>query len=163
MARQSNKRTPSEPAGLPEVEEQARAFQQARDARRDELADDYVELIDDMIAGSGAVRQIDIAARLGVAQPTVARMLKRLTEEGLVERHNARGVVLTQTGRDRARASRERGEPTVPSSIALERATNPFLRCDQDEVAANLEQQGRLQGDSAIEVFAAVRAWKDSF
>ena len=62
-----------------------------------------------------------------------------------------------------ARASRERGEPTVPSSIALERATNPFLRCDQDEVAANLEQQGRLQGDSAIEVFAAVRAWKDSF
>jgi hydroxyacylglutathione hydrolase len=62
-----------------------------------------------------------------------------------------------------ARASRERGAPTVPSSIALERETNPFLRCNRDEVATELKRQGRLEGESAVEVFAAVRAWKDSF
>jgi hydroxyacylglutathione hydrolase len=63
----------------------------------------------------------------------------------------------------RARLSRERGVPTVPSSIALERETNPFLRCDRDEVASELKRQGRLAGDSPVEVFAAVRAWKDTF
>ncbi|MDX1464419.1 MAG: MarR family transcriptional regulator, partial [Halomonas sp.] len=58
-------------------------FRKARDARRTELAEDYVELISDLIADSGEARQIDIARRLGVAQPTVAKMLKRLAEEGL--------------------------------------------------------------------------------
>ncbi len=62
-----------------------------------------------------------------------------------------------------ARASRERGVPTVPSDIALELETNPFLRCDRDEVANALQRQGRLAGNSAVEVFAAVRAWKDTF
>lgn len=63
----------------------------------------------------------------------------------------------------RARESRERGAATVPSSIDLELDTNPFLRCDRDEVAAGLKRQGKLRGDSTVEVFAAVRAWKDSF
>ena len=63
----------------------------------------------------------------------------------------------------RARESRERGAPTVPSNIALERETNPFLRCDRDEVVTGLQRQGRLEGDSVVDVFAAVRAWKDTF
>ena len=63
----------------------------------------------------------------------------------------------------RAELSRQRGEPTVPSDIALERATNPFLRCGEAEVVASLTRQGKLQGNSPVDVFAAVRAWKDSF
>ncbi len=46
--------------------------------------EDYVELIADWIDNGGEARQIDIAARLGVAQPTVAKMLKRLAEEGVM-------------------------------------------------------------------------------
>lgn len=88
----------------------AEAFQQARDARRSELVEDYVELIDDLIREGGEARQVDIAARLGVAQPTVARMLGRLAEEGLVVRKAYRGVFLTDEGRRLAHASRERHE-----------------------------------------------------
>ena len=62
-----------------------------------------------------------------------------------------------------AEAARARNEPTVPSSLALELATNPFLRCSQPDLLASLKSQGRLQGESAPEVFATVRGWKDNF
>lgn len=67
------------------------------------------------------------------------------------------------TRQAQAEATRARGEPTVPSSIALERATNPFLRCQEDALVASLRAQGRLQGESPEEVFAAIRGWKDRF
>ena len=62
-----------------------------------------------------------------------------------------------------AEATRERGEPTVPSNIALELATNPFLRCRELSVAESLSAAGKDSGTEPEAVFAAVRAWKDNF
>jgi len=62
-----------------------------------------------------------------------------------------------------AEATRARGAPTVPSDIALERATNPFLRCREPRLAEQVRAAGRLRGESPQEVFAAVRQWKDQF
>ncbi len=62
-----------------------------------------------------------------------------------------------------AQATRERSEPTVPSNLALELATNPFLRCDQPALLQALRSQGRLEGEAPAEVFATVRGWKDTF
>ena len=73
-------------------------FRQVRQARRAELAEDYVELIADLIANGREARQVDIAARLGVAQPTVAKMLKRLARDGWVVQRPYRGVFLTPAG-----------------------------------------------------------------
>jgi len=56
-----------------------------------------------------------------------------------------------------ALAQRERGEPTVPSTIGAELATNPFLRCALPTIRA------RFPGETPVEVFAAVRRAKDSF
>ncbi len=58
---------------------------------------------------------------------------------------------------------REMGMPTLPSTIAEELATNPFLRCDQAEVKQSAEQHSGKTLNSPVEVFAAVRAWKDNF
>ncbi len=58
---------------------------------------------------------------------------------------------------ERAKKARERGEPTVPSTIGEELATNPFLRCDEDSLRAH------FPGSSGAEVLAAVRSAKDSF
>ena len=110
---------PAGTAMLPEVAEQARAFQQVRESRRDELVEDYVELIDDLIREDGEARQVDIAARLGVAQPTVARMLKRLLDEGLVARRAYRGVFLTERGKTLADESRARHQIVEAFLIAL--------------------------------------------
>ncbi len=62
-----------------------------------------------------------------------------------------------------AEALRARGEPTVPSTIALERATNPFLRCDEAAVRAAAEARRTGAGATAVDTFAAIRAWKDVF
>lgn len=84
------------------------SFRQARAARAQERAEDYVELIDDLLTDSGEARQVDIAARLGVAQPTVAKALARLADAGYVVRRPYRGVLLTAQGIQLAAKSRER-------------------------------------------------------
>lgn len=56
-----------------------------------------------------------------------------------------------------SQAARARGESTMGSTIAEERATNPFLRCAEPAV------QARFPGATLPEVFAAVRRAKDNF
>jgi hydroxyacylglutathione hydrolase len=51
--------------------------------------------------------------------------------------------------------------PSTPSTIAVERATNPFLRAAEPAVVAAAGSRGAA-GDP-VSVFAAVRAWKDKF
>ncbi|KUJ79573.1 hydroxyacylglutathione hydrolase [Ruegeria profundi] len=55
--------------------------------------------------------------------------------------------------------ARTAGQPTVPSSLALEKATNPFLRAADPAIQAHL---GMKNADPA-EVFAEIRARKDRF
>jgi DtxR family manganese transport transcriptional regulator len=95
-------------AALPGADTHVESFRQARQARRSELVEDYVELIGDLIADSGEARQVDIAARLGVSQPTVAKMLRRLAEDGLISQKRYRGVFLTDAGSKLASRSRQR-------------------------------------------------------
>ncbi|GGG32077.1 hydroxyacylglutathione hydrolase [Chelatococcus composti] len=56
-------------------------------------------------------------------------------------------------------AARARGELTIPSLLGEEKATNPFLRAGEPALAAAVNLSGR----PAVEVFAALRAWKDRF
>ena len=60
-------------------------------------------------------------------------------------------------------ALRARGEPTVPSTVAIERATNPFLRSDQPAVRAAAEARNPGAGSDPVSTFAAIRAWKNVF
>ncbi len=59
----------------------------------------------------------------------------------------------------RIKAARAKGEPTVPSTLSEELATNPFLRAGLAEVKSALNMQGR----SDAEVFGEIRRRKDSF
>ncbi len=60
-------------------------------------------------------------------------------------------------------AKRDRDMPTVPSSIGLEKATNPFLRAREPAIAEQLHREGRVEGDDTVAVFAALREWKNNF
>ena len=62
-----------------------------------------------------------------------------------------------------ARAQRLRNEPTLPSTLALEKATNPFLRWDQAQLVHNTSEYAQHDFEHPAEIFAAVRAWKDAF
>jgi len=112
-------RPPSRHLPLAPPEVQVESFRQVRNAHRSELTEDYVELISDLIADGGEARQVDIAARLGVAQPTVARVLKRLAREGWVVQRPYRGIFLTPEGEALANASRERHHTVEAFLLAL--------------------------------------------
>lgn len=111
---------PDRPApALPDADVQVQSFRQVREAHRSELVEDYVELISDLIAHGGEARQVDIASRLGVAQPTVAKMLKRLIRDGLAVQRPYRGVFLTEAGEEIAVMSRERHRTVEGFLLAL--------------------------------------------
>ena len=114
----SEKQATSAPA-LVDVQLHMESFRQVREAHRTELVEDYVELISDLLADGGEARQVDIAARMGVAQPTVAKMLKRLVRDGWVIQRPYRGVFLTPAGEALAAESRERHQTVERFLLAL--------------------------------------------
>ncbi len=65
--------------------------------------------------------------------------------------------------RAEAESLRDRNRPTVPSSLDLEKRTNPFLRCEVPEVRAAAERSAQKPLPAPVAVFAALRSWKDSF
>ena len=61
-------------------------------------------------------------------------------------------------------AKRAAGIPTVPSTIGLEKATNPFLRYREPRVIEQLVAQHRIApGAGPVAAFAALREWKNNF
>jgi hydroxyacylglutathione hydrolase len=63
----------------------------------------------------------------------------------------------------RCEEQRARGLPTVPSTMAEELATNPFLRCSEPTVRAAAERHAPGSGADPVSTFAALRAWKNQF
>jgi DtxR family manganese transport transcriptional regulator len=135
----------AEKPALVDADTHVESFRQTRTNRRNELVEDYVELIDDLIADGGEARQVDIAQRLGVAQPTVAKMLKRLAADGFIQQRRYRGVFLTDAGRSLASKSRDRHQ-----------IVEEFLRAvGVSEEAARIDAEGieHHVSDETLEVF----------
>lgn len=84
------------------VVEIAARFERIRKAHQSEVAEDYVEMIADLIAETGEARAVDLAQRFGVTAPTVNATVQRLVREGLVETQPYRSIFLTDAGRDLA-------------------------------------------------------------
>ncbi len=76
-----------------------------------------------------------------------------------IEPHNA--ALMQRIGE--ARQQHLAHQPTVPSTLASERACNPFLRCDAPAVIAAVTRHcGHVPGNR-IETFAHLRQWKNGF
>jgi DtxR family transcriptional regulator, manganese transport regulator len=87
---------------------QSQAFRRTRADHSSELAEDYVELIADLIDEKGEARGSDVAMRLGVANATVVKMLKKLSDRGLVTQEPYRAIMLTGEGWSLAEHGRRR-------------------------------------------------------
>lgn len=75
-----------------------------------------------------------------------------------VEPENA---ALVERTRDVERLRRA-GQPTLPSTIGLEKATNPFLRSDTETVTRIASTHAGRDVKDPADVFAVIRAWKDA-
>lgn len=62
-----------------------------------------------------------------------------------------------------AHVLRATGQPTLPSTIALEKSTNPFLRCTETAVIATVQRMTQTSQTDETSVFTALRSWKDHF
>lgn len=58
---------------------------------------------------------------------------------------------------------RREGRSSLPSNLALERASNPFLRIDVKAVQEKIDERDGAAQRLPSQVFAALRAWKDHF
>ncbi|WP_174298640.1 manganese-binding transcriptional regulator MntR [Sphingomonas bacterium] len=89
------------------------AFRATREAHATEMAEDYVELIGDLIADHGEARLTDVAGHMGVTQPTAAKVIARLKTLGLVDGRRYRSLFLTEKGKAIADRSRARHKIVV--------------------------------------------------
>jgi hydroxyacylglutathione hydrolase len=64
---------------------------------------------------------------------------------------------------DDSRALRAQGLPTLPSTISLERQTNPFLRITEENVISAAAAHSGASASSPVAVFADLREWKNNF
>ena len=103
----------------PEASRQAARFKKVRDAHQTEVAEDYVELIADLIEETGEARVVDLAQRLGVSNATVNNTITRLKRDRLVTSKPYRSIFLTTTGRNLANESRDRHDVVVSFLLSL--------------------------------------------
>lgn len=95
------------------------AYIHTRTRKQNELAEDYVELIDDLIGSRGEARIVDIARALGVSHVTVSKAVNRLIDAGLVHSEPYRSVFLTDAGKALADEARERHRIVEDFLVAL--------------------------------------------
>lgn len=100
-------------------EERADGFASVRQAHQSEMAEDYVEMISELIESEGEARPVDLAERLGVRPPTVTKNLSRLKAAGLVRHERYRSVFLTEEGQRLADACRHRHRIVVAFLLSL--------------------------------------------
>ena len=144
--------TDSKPA--PQITDSAAKFDRIRRAHQSEVAEDYVEMISDLIAETGEARTVDLAARFGVTSPTVNAIIRRLQREDLVETRPYRSIFLTEAGKALAEASRERHRIVrdffvtigVPDAIAEEDAEGVEHHVSEETLAvfAAITRRGRV-------------------
>ncbi len=95
-------------SNLADPAKQAAWFQHVRKAHQTETAEDYVELIADLIEAKGEARVVDLSTRFGVSHATVNKTITRLKKEGLVNSQPYRSLFLTAKGEKLAERCKER-------------------------------------------------------
>ena len=85
-----------------------RRFSATRKHHRKEAAEDYTELIAQLIDQKGEARTCEIAGHLGISHVTAIRTMKRLQEEGFLTTSPHQPVLLTPKGRSLASFSKRR-------------------------------------------------------
>ena len=84
------------------------SFSKVRNAHKTENTEDYLELIADLHNHNGEARIVDIARKLGIAQATANKTIKRLQSQGYLKKEPYRSLFLTLKGQKIASHSKKR-------------------------------------------------------
>tara|TARA_B100000427_G_scaffold286903_1_gene261162 strand:- start:510 stop:923 length:414 start_codon:yes stop_codon:yes gene_type:complete len=84
------------------------SFRNARNSHVNENAEDYLEIVNDLIQEKGEARIVDISNNLDIAQATANKTVKRLIASGYLYKEPYRSVFLTIKGQKLAINSKKR-------------------------------------------------------
>lgn len=114
----------------------------------------------------GSAEQLHHSLSRIAALPAATRLYPA-HEYTVANLHFARAVLPADVKLEKALANalkiRENGEETLPTTVAVEREINVFLRAGESVLHAAAEQHCGKRLGSEVEVFAALRNWKDEF
>jgi DtxR family manganese transport transcriptional regulator len=82
--------------------ERAEYFKKMRSNRLFELAEDYTELIADLMAAQKQPRVCDIAREMGISHVSVLKAIRRLIREGYLVKDSSKAIALTPKGEEMA-------------------------------------------------------------
>jgi DtxR family manganese transport transcriptional regulator len=140
------RRIVSKPQGA--SDESAQRFERIRRAHQSEVAEDYVEMIAELIAETGEARAVDLASRFGVTAPTVNATIQRLAREGLVVSQPYRSIFLTDSGRNLAQHCAQRHTVVRDFLIAI--------GVDDETAEADAEGLEHHVSETTLEAFRGV-------
>ena len=114
-----------------------------------------------LFEGTPAMMHASLGKLAGLPGAALVYCGHEYTEANLRFAHHVEpGNTEVARSRESASARRAEGQPTVPSTMAGELATNPFLRVDSPEIRATLSIAAAASGAEALGV---IRAAKDAF
>ena len=88
--------------------ERASHFKEARNKRLFTIAEDYTELISDLIETKGKARVCDIAKTIGISHVTVLKSIKKLKRDGFLAKTSDKYIELTEKGKEMALFSKKK-------------------------------------------------------
>ena len=96
-----------------------RAFRATRKHHSNEAAEDYTELVADLIAEKGEARLVEIAKRLGISHVTAIRTIQRLVRDGYLTTAPHQPIELTAKGKRMAGVAKRRHNILLEFLMAL--------------------------------------------
>lgn len=139
---------------LPSPDAHAARFLRQREADRAAVAEDYVELIADLLREEGEARAVELARRMGVSQATVTATVARLQRAGLVETKPYRGLFLTEAGDAMAETAKRRHDLMVRFLLAV--------GLDRETAEADAEGLEHHASERTLAAFARFLADRES-
>ena len=123
----------------------AARFERIRRAHQKEVAEDYVEMIAELITEFGEARISDLAARFGVSAPTVNATIQRLEREELVITAPYQPIILSDKGQELAKSCSQRHAVVRDFLIAI----------GVDQITADADAEGMEHhiSDKTLSVF----------
>ncbi|MBN9377170.1 MAG: hypothetical protein BGO14_04685 [Chlamydiales bacterium 38-26] len=86
----------------------AEYFKETRLQRHLEVAEDYTELIADLIEAKGRARVCDIAREMGISHVSVIKTIHKLIRDGYLKKDEQQTILLTDQGRKMAAFSKKK-------------------------------------------------------
>jgi DtxR family manganese transport transcriptional regulator len=114
------------------VSEQSERFSRTRAQHATEMAEDYVEAVQELIESKGECRVQELARHFNVSHVTVSRTVGRLQKDGLLDTAPYKPITLTSKGKKLADRVRKRHEVVLEFLLAL----------GVDEKTAQIDSEG---------------------